>query len=86
MREHRATVLSETLRLSARIAELENDREHAVHMLGEVISTLSLSRNRERMRAGDVEAIEALIAISDRWARIYRERFGKTIGHNIDGS
>lgn len=50
---------------------LERDRQaiELHHLCGSMIATLQISRNRDRMREGDGEAIESLIALSDRWAK-----------------
>lgn len=63
------------LRLAAEVVALEEERSWLYSFAGQMLSTLVVTQNRERIRNGDPQAIESLISLSDHWSAMFDARF-----------
>ena len=75
-----ATITFDTARracdLAAEVSQLQRRTDRLEELCGNMVATLAITRNRDKILAGDKEAAQSLITMADAWKR----RFESIVG------
>lgn len=76
MKTDEPTLADKVNELAAQVVQLDLERQAAMNLLGEIVATMTLPRNREYLEGIGQAGIGELLKQFDRWAARYQQLAG----------